>query len=652
MQAARKRVSLDNSSLEKVARLGASGALPLTTLTESASSRDDLSTFTGAPSIRISGECSANKHSFESDYAGSMKYSFESQVGSLFRSSAEASEASRAMSKLHVSGPWTQSQRSESSERLAEHDPMDASRTFDRPGIVAQLGMRNSRRLGSSGGTDRHRRGCATLAHGVTAEPPLRRSRSFPEQYFAFLAGQPVSPKQQSSAHQAAGGQELHNESVEPEEDMPLVGRGSMRTKMWRPMPCSCLDGSSRRRLPATDVMQSFLYQSAMASGMSTVPECPSKGSLDSSQHLTDMDGYKTSMDMTDYSERAKPSMDSQRWGSAGNRVSMESQRWGKVSMDLPYRGRPIRPSRDGPYANRIHMNGGSEHDVHCGVGSGVRESMERGRMGPREADKDSLDSLRLAPRTSLHLQSAWHRRAQVMPPVSTSGCSDENQGQSRPEQEADMTRCLAADAEGTAREVIVSAGEAVQMPLRRSLSCKQFSPKLHAEPDHIRSQTATDNNTATTLQTGVATVPRTELAFGADTPKLRILVAEDNKINQLVVQKVLRVVVPTSSVTIVEDGEAAVQAITGDEDFDLVLMDLHMPKMGGLEASQRVRELMPRGPRIVALTADTVADVGRKCLEAGMNDYVTKPFNVNDMRRILAQLPRLSLSPSAFSNT
>jgi CheY-like chemotaxis protein len=121
---------------------------------------------------------------------------------------------------------------------------------------------------------------------------------------------------------------------------------------------------------------------------------------------------------------------------------------------------------------------------------------------------------------------------------------------------------------------------------------------------------------------------------------RLRILVAEDNKINQLVVQKVLRHVVPTCEIEVVEDGEAALRSICERPAFDLVLMDIHMPRMDGLEAARRVRERSPSGePRIVALTADTIH--GRQhCIDAGMDDYVTKPFGVEDMRRILAALP------------
>jgi CheY-like chemotaxis protein len=124
---------------------------------------------------------------------------------------------------------------------------------------------------------------------------------------------------------------------------------------------------------------------------------------------------------------------------------------------------------------------------------------------------------------------------------------------------------------------------------------------------------------------------------------ELRVLIAEDNKVNQLVVKKVLRRMLPKCDVEFAEDGEAALQAVRMRPPFDLILMDLHMPRMDGLEAAQRIRALHGGScavgaarPRIVALTADTLAGVRARCTAAGMDDYVAKPFHVEDMQRIL----------------
>ena len=116
----------------------------------------------------------------------------------------------------------------------------------------------------------------------------------------------------------------------------------------------------------------------------------------------------------------------------------------------------------------------------------------------------------------------------------------------------------------------------------------------------------------------------------------IRLLIAEDNKINQLVVQKVVRKVCPECEIDVVDNGEAALLTILERPGYDLVLMDIHMPKMDGLETTRRVRETHPTRPMIVALTADTVVGMRQKCLQAGMQDYITKPFHVKDMQRVL----------------
>lgn len=122
----------------------------------------------------------------------------------------------------------------------------------------------------------------------------------------------------------------------------------------------------------------------------------------------------------------------------------------------------------------------------------------------------------------------------------------------------------------------------------------------------------------------------------GGHARPLRILIAEDNKINQLVTRKVVGKVRPCCEIDVVSDGEAALLTILEKPEYDLVLMDLHMPRMDGLEATRRVRERHPLRPVIVAVTADTVVGTRQKCLAAGMNEYVSKPFHVKDMQRIL----------------
>ncbi|HEY0944659.1 MAG TPA: response regulator [Opitutaceae bacterium] len=118
----------------------------------------------------------------------------------------------------------------------------------------------------------------------------------------------------------------------------------------------------------------------------------------------------------------------------------------------------------------------------------------------------------------------------------------------------------------------------------------------------------------------------------------LRVLVAEDNAVNRKVVLAVLEQL--GCSADIVGDGRQALQAVT-NRPYDLVLMDVHMPEMDGLEATKLIRRQVPRSqqPHIVAITADALQGDREKCLQSGMDDYITKPIKVAELRAILARL-------------
>jgi CheY-like chemotaxis protein len=120
----------------------------------------------------------------------------------------------------------------------------------------------------------------------------------------------------------------------------------------------------------------------------------------------------------------------------------------------------------------------------------------------------------------------------------------------------------------------------------------------------------------------------------------LRILLAEDNPVNQLLAQELLRR--DGHDVVTAGDGRQALEAL-GRERFDVVLMDVQMPEMDGLEAARAIRGgLVPGVPRdipIVALTAHALHGDRERFLEAGMDDYVSKPIDVEEVYRILAEL-------------
>ncbi len=121
----------------------------------------------------------------------------------------------------------------------------------------------------------------------------------------------------------------------------------------------------------------------------------------------------------------------------------------------------------------------------------------------------------------------------------------------------------------------------------------------------------------------------------------LKILLAEDNVVNQQVAQ--LMLVRLGHRVDIVSDGSEAVEAI-GRAAYDVVLMDVHMPGMDGLEATRRIRAQAPAGRRdvpIVALTASAMAEDRDACLEAGMDAVLTKPVRQQELAEILTRSRR-----------
>jgi PAS domain S-box-containing protein len=119
----------------------------------------------------------------------------------------------------------------------------------------------------------------------------------------------------------------------------------------------------------------------------------------------------------------------------------------------------------------------------------------------------------------------------------------------------------------------------------------------------------------------------------------LRILLAEDNAVNQKLAALLLKR--EGHDVTVVGDGNEAVRAVAQDS-FDVVLMDLQMPEMDGFEATAAIRAAergTGRHLRIVALTAHAMKDDHDKCLDAGMDDYLTKPIDPARLRNALVGL-------------
>ena len=119
---------------------------------------------------------------------------------------------------------------------------------------------------------------------------------------------------------------------------------------------------------------------------------------------------------------------------------------------------------------------------------------------------------------------------------------------------------------------------------------------------------------------------------------KLRVLVAEDNRTNQMVIAKILERA--GHEVVLAGDGEQAIEELKSRA-FDITLMDLHMPVMGGIEAAKLYRFMNRSSPRmpIVALTADATPEARAECMDAGMDACLTKPIDTRRLFELFEQL-------------
>ena len=126
-----------------------------------------------------------------------------------------------------------------------------------------------------------------------------------------------------------------------------------------------------------------------------------------------------------------------------------------------------------------------------------------------------------------------------------------------------------------------------------------------------------------------------------ASTRALNVLLAEDNPINQKIASLMLERA--GHRVRVADDGEAALAALA-DERFDLILMDMQMPGMGGLEATRLIRSIEKQDAKslpIIALTANAYAEDRERCLAAGMNGFVTKPIRRDELFAAIAEAMR-----------
>jgi PAS domain S-box-containing protein len=139
----------------------------------------------------------------------------------------------------------------------------------------------------------------------------------------------------------------------------------------------------------------------------------------------------------------------------------------------------------------------------------------------------------------------------------------------------------------------------------------------------------------------------RDDSGTGEPTDALRVLLAEDHALNQIMIRIMLEAA--GHQVDVVENGRLAINAVV-TKPYDVVLMDVSMPEMDGLEATRRIRRLDGRVSEIpiIALTAHAMAGDRDKCISAGMTDYLSKPIHAQSLMLALDQQSRAGYLASA----
>ena len=161
-----------------------------------------------------------------------------------------------------------------------------------------------------------------------------------------------------------------------------------------------------------------------------------------------------------------------------------------------------------------------------------------------------------------------------------------------------------------------------------------------------VTSQEGKGSNFLITLPLEIAPTPQLEVEKVEecyDIQGIRILLAEDNALNAEIAKTLLEDA--GAVLTVVADGRQAVESfVAAPESFDVIILDLMMPVMGGLAAAKKIRGLdssIAKDIPIVAMTANAFKEDVQQCLEAGMNAQVAKPFDMAKLRQVWCQLVR-----------
>ncbi|MCW3093955.1 MAG: response regulator [Ferruginibacter sp.] len=167
--------------------------------------------------------------------------------------------------------------------------------------------------------------------------------------------------------------------------------------------------------------------------------------------------------------------------------------------------------------------------------------------------------------------------------------------------------------------------------PIKQEMLCKLMINELRGTPKHI----------TVGIQPGKQ---KLSIGFVKEHP-LKILVAEDNLANQKLTLKILSKL--GFAADLAENGRQTV-ARAGEQQYDLILMDVQMPEMDGLEATRIIRQELEVQPIIIAMTANVMKEDKDECLKAGMNDFVSKPVRLEEVVSMLTKWSNIAKEKAA----
>jgi CheY-like chemotaxis protein len=209
----------------------------------------------------------------------------------------------------------------------------------------------------------------------------------------------------------------------------------------------------------------------------------------------------------------------------------------------------------------------------------------------------------------------------------------------------------LKARLQGVKTIVLLPASERAALPTLQSAGFNGYLIKPIRRTSLIQRVAAVLNGQDVVAGDPTLADDHAPAALSNEGVSMRILVAEDNRINVMLATALLGKM--GHRVDTVANGRECVEALAVAP-YDLVLMDVHMPEMDGLEATHRIRAQEKAGRRrgrlpIVALTASTLEGDRQICIDAGMDDFLAKPLNLDALRAVLR---RFSPAATAVAKT